>query len=200
MFGNQGALFLNALTMFDHRTESVWAQVWGKALFGQLEGRTLELVPASMVPWATWRADHPHTLVLSTGSGSFRLFREAPRDDFVIGIVLGNAQRAYQWRDASRLGAVNDRVGDIPIVVVANPSTRSIAAYGRDVGDRVLSFQLEGERLVDEQTRSHWNAALGLAIEGPLRGTALKTVPWSPAFDWAWRNHYPQTTFYRPQR
>lgn len=198
VFGNQGALFLNALTMWDHETESVWGQVWGKALFGPWEGQTLEVLPSRMVPWSTWRSEHPETLVMSTGTGGPGFFRERPRDEFVIGIVVGESARAYRWRDASARGAINDVLGEIPIVVVANARSRSISAYARNTGEQTLTFGLHGDLLVDEETGSRWEPARGLALGGPLEGTALKTVPWTPAFDWAWSGHYPKTSFYRP--
>lgn len=199
VFGNQGALFLNALTMFDHETESVWGQVWGKALFGPRAGQTLELLPATLAPWSTWRATHPHALAMSTGVGGFRLFREGARDDFVIGVALGDVARAYRWRDASRVGVVNDLVGDVPVVVAGNPMSRNIAVFGRIVGDRLLTFRLDLDReeLVDDETGSRWNTSTGVAVSGPLRSSVLKNIPWSPAFDWAWMNHYPHSTFYR---
>jgi hypothetical protein len=53
VFGNQGALFQNAMTWWDHQTQSVWSQVWGQAIAGPLKGTTLELIPASIVPWRT---------------------------------------------------------------------------------------------------------------------------------------------------
>ena len=37
IFGNQGALFMNAMTWWDHTTGSVWSQVWGRAIEGPLD-------------------------------------------------------------------------------------------------------------------------------------------------------------------
>ena len=42
---------MNAMTWWDHQTQSVWSQVWGQSIAGQLKGTTLELIPASIVPW-----------------------------------------------------------------------------------------------------------------------------------------------------
>jgi len=50
VFGNQGGLFMNAMTWWDHTTGSVWSQVWGQSISGPLKGTTLELIPASIVP------------------------------------------------------------------------------------------------------------------------------------------------------
>ena len=34
IFGNQGALFMNAMTWWDHTTGSVWSQAWGRSSKG----------------------------------------------------------------------------------------------------------------------------------------------------------------------
>ena len=61
-FGNNGALFRNAMTWWDHQTNSVWSQPWGTALFGDLKARALTQIPAEVTPWGTWLAEHPDTL------------------------------------------------------------------------------------------------------------------------------------------
>jgi hypothetical protein len=54
VFGNQGGLFMNAMTWWDHESESVWSQPWGRAIAGPLKGIELELLPSELVPWETW--------------------------------------------------------------------------------------------------------------------------------------------------
>ena len=50
VFGNQGGLFMNAMTWWDHKMESVWSQPWGRAIAGPLKGTELELIPSQLVP------------------------------------------------------------------------------------------------------------------------------------------------------
>ena len=50
----------------------------------------------------------------------------------------------------------------------------------------------------DEETGSKWDITRGLAIEGPLGGTALQAVPSLSSFDWAFVDFYPQGEFYIP--
>ena len=66
VFGNQGGLFMNAMTWWDHASGSVWSQPWGRAIAGPLKGVELELLPSELVPWKTWRETHPNTLALKT--------------------------------------------------------------------------------------------------------------------------------------
>ena len=63
-FGNQGALYMRAMTWWDHKTESIWSQPLGTALEGPLEGTELTLIPASIIPWETWLDTHPETTVV----------------------------------------------------------------------------------------------------------------------------------------
>ena len=191
---------MNAMTWWDHETDSIWSQPWGAALRGPLKGAKLELLSSNIAPWETWRQEHPNTVVLSKvdSRGLFApLFVERRRDDFVIGISLGEAAKAFYYKAARRERVINDTVVAFPVLLYVNPENRSIKAYLRQAGDRLLTFALEGETLLDRQTRSRWDPVRGLATDGPLRGTALQQAPYISSFDWAWKDFYPQSTFYR---
>ena len=45
VFGVQGALWMNAMTWWDHATGSIWSQPLGEAIAGPLRGETVQLVP-----------------------------------------------------------------------------------------------------------------------------------------------------------
>lgn len=195
-FGNQGWLYMRAMTWWDHETGSIWSQPIGTALIGPLRGIRLKLLPSALVPWGTWRAEHPATLVLH--EEGFAFFRERPSDNFVIGIVLGEHARAYHFRDAARARVINDWVGPFPVLITADPVSRRVQTLLRQVRDRVLTFVLERDLLKDTQTGSTWDPVRGTSTSGPLRGLVLRLVPHNSSFDWAWRDFYPHTTFYQP--
>jgi hypothetical protein len=52
VFGNQGDLYMNAMTWWDHDTSSVWSQPTGEAILGPLKGERLELVPSTLTELA----------------------------------------------------------------------------------------------------------------------------------------------------
>ena len=56
------------MTWWDHETDSVWSQPIGTAIQGSYRGTRLVMIPAAVVPWGTWRAEHPETLVLEADS------------------------------------------------------------------------------------------------------------------------------------
>ena len=203
-FGNQGALYMSAMTWWDHKTNSVWSQPWGSALSGPLEGTALTLIPASIVPWKTWKDEHPDTTVLSNNLDNGRKFVHGVRNDFVIGVALENSAVAYEFTVASQEGVINDSVGEHPVAVIVDSDTRDVEVFLRRVpvegSERPfeLTFALDSEnRLRDVETGSVWSLAQGVAIDGELRGAPLQQVPWVSAFDWAWEDFFPHTTFYQ---
>ena len=194
---------MNAMTWWDHETESVWSQPWGSAIAGPLEGTALALLPASVVPWSTWLANHPDTTVLDEQQGRSSPVTSRPRDDFVIGVALGDFAKAYDFGLASALRIVNDRVGEEPIAVFADPETRDVNVYLRRVaaGDdgelvEVLFEASDAGQTVDTLTESVWDEARGVSTSGPLKGTVLQQIPYVTSFDWAWADFFPHTTFY----
>lgn len=190
---------MRAMTWWDHKTESVWSQVWGQAIAGPLKGTTLELIPASITPWATWKAQHPHTLAMTNGKESGLFSRaEQPRDGWVIGIVLGEHSKAYRYTALTEERVVNDFVGPYPVVLYVDPDTRDVKAFLRQVGDQVLTLSLgaDGKQLVDAETGSSWDVTRGLARDGALNGEAMRQVPYLSSFDWAWEDFHPDTEFY----
>ncbi len=187
---------MRAMTWWDHETESVWSQPWGAAIVGPLKGTRLKMIPANIMPWATWLAEHPESALPDLDRLGFRRARESFSENYVIGINLGEHAKAYPFRPASREGVINDRLGPFPVVVLADADSRAVSAYLRRVGEIELDFDLVGESLVDRQTGSTWDMAKGIAVDGPLRGEVLQQVPYMTAYDWAWEDFYPHTEFY----
>lgn len=195
-FGNQGWLYMRAMTWWDHETQSIWSQPIGEALIGPLRGTRLRALPAALVPWTSWRAEHPQTLVLD--EPGFALFRERPRDDFVIGIALGEYAKAYRYRDVAQARVINDTIGPHPVLIFADPGTRRVQTFIRQVRDHVLRFAWQDQRVVDIPTGSTWDPLRGIAVAGPLRGDVLRTIPHNASFDWAWLDFYPHSETYEP--
>lgn len=209
-FGNNGALFRNAMTWWDHQTNSVWSQPWGTALFGDLKGKALTQIPSNVVPWGTWLAEHPATTVLESEQpiDDVRYRPQRLNEEFVIGVALVDEAQGFRYSVASREEVINEFVGEFPVGVFVNPETRSINVYLRRPASpahdtsvdlpEVLTFEAAGvDRVTDAETGSAWDTVLGAAIDGPLRGVVLQQLPFQSSWDWAWEFFFPQTTFYR---
>jgi hypothetical protein len=195
IFGNAGSLFMNAMTWYDHETESIWSQPWGRAIIGPYKGVELFLLPSQITTWASWKAEHPETLAMINDVDKLGA-RQRFNPNFVIGLLLADDARAFYYLDVTAAGVVNDSLGDIPIFVWAGDN--NFHAYVRQVGDQVLNFKLDNGALVDEETGSSWDLTRGLATSGPLKGSSLQPVPSSSSYDWAWLDFYPETGFYEP--
>lgn len=202
-FGNYGALYINAMTWYDHETESVWSQPLGTAIQGSYKGVRLEMIPAEVVPWATWKKGHPDTWVLDTG-----ITKTLPpvdpfdksKGNFFISIAIGDRAKVYWFDLVSRQVVVNDHIGELPVVVYANPEDKAVHVYVRRLHEQVLDFQWVNGRLQDQQTGTLWDPAKGLGVEGPLRGRLLKKLPYASSYGWPWLSFYPGTEMYTPPK
>ena len=166
LFGNHGALYGNALTMFDHATGSVWSQISGEALLGPLAGERLELVPSPLTAWSTWRREHPGTLALDAAGGRSGF----DVDDTHIAIELGEQSLAVPVAELRETGVANVEVADVPVAVVAEPVPGGWwAVYSRQLDDRGVTLRLEGATLVKVDGPGRWGGVRGLPEEGGQR-------------------------------
>jgi len=235
-FGTTGRLRYSNLVMYDQQTESWWQQATGEAIAGELTGRRLIPVPASIISWADFREAHPDGKVLSRDTGYSRPYGRNPyvgyddvnRPPFlyvgpetpgmlppmarVLTIDLNGEAVAYPYEVLQEVHVVNDVVGGTPVVVFWAPGTASaldadLVAQGRDVGAAVafsremdgqtLTFRLDGDHVIDEQTGSEWDV-LGRAVSGELEGRELTPVVTINHFWFSWAAFRPETRIYQP--
>lgn len=174
VLGNQGDLYGNAMTWWDHETGSVWSQPRGEAILGPLAGARLELLPARLTEWGAWRDAHPDTLALDAPGlpTSFRL------DDMLIAVELGDDVRGYPVAEVREAGVVSDRVDGVPIAVVVDPrDARRWQVFARSLDGDDLTLTLDGAYLVDPDSGTRWDPARGSGVDGPRADEPLPTVP-----------------------
>ncbi len=117
----------------------------------------------------------------------------------VMGINLPTGIRAYPCDEIKKDGGVtNDDLGGTPLLAVMGPAPNSICsgAYRRDVGDKVLEFEAQGNRIVDKQTGSTWTSE-GLCIAGDLEGTQLEPIHYGLGRWHTWIYPHPKTEIYK---
>ncbi len=157
VFGSSGLLYRSNKLMFDWQSKSLWNQFTGRPVVGPLTQSDIVLKtrPVVITSWANWRDRHPETTVLDLETGYRRdygpgvVYRDyfaspglmfpaavqiaAPlgQKDYVFGIRTVGAAKAWPL-DAFEGGAViNDRVGNLPVVLLGDSATRSVRAYER---------------------------------------------------------------------
>lgn len=186
------------MTWWDHDTESIWSQPWGRAIQGELKGTELFILPTQVTTWGSWKTQHPHTLIMVNDIELMPNLRQTFQPEFLIGITVAQQARGYRFEDVSQVGLINDSLNGIPILIYATAD--SYQAYIRVSGERELRFGEENGRIFDHQTNSTWDIVRGLATDGELRGQALQSLPNMTAFEDHWLDFYPNSTFWEGEQ
>ena len=232
-FGVSGLLRNSDLVMWDDATTSLWQQITGEAVVGEFAGTQLEAIPTSIAAYGDVLENFPDAVSLSQDTGfsieyganpystyssstSPFLFDGEPDPRYpalsrVVGVTVGDSEKAYPFEVLAVEPAVNDEVAGEPIVVLWGGETAdaldtsriadgeaigSGIAYDRRVGDETLTFSPAGDDLfTDAETGSTWTL-LGSAIEGPLAGEQLEVVTHRNEFWFAWAAFFPDAPVY----
>lgn len=171
-FGNEGALYGNAMTWWDHETESLWSQPLGEALVGELKGERLELYASSLTTWAAWRQSHPQTLALETGSqvraSGFSL------DSMMIAVEIGSQARAVRVTDLREAHVINTVVEGVPVAFVILGD--EWAVFHRVVDGVEIDIEINDGELFDTASSRSWHPSLGFRSDGD-EGDQLARIP-----------------------
>lgn len=87
-------------------------------------------------------------------------------------------QKVMVWHEV-----INEYIDGKNYVLTYSPISGSLAAYIAKVNNQTLIFDTDGRLynsssiLTDRNTGSLWSQVLGLAIDGPLRGSGLEIIP-----------------------
>ena len=173
-FGVQGALFMYAMTWWDHTTGSIWSQPLGEAIAGPLLGETVELFPSEFTTWGSWREANPDTLALDGPGGptGFDL------GDLFIVVDFDEEVRAYPVSDLRQVGVVNDVVAGAEIAVVSDPTDPDRwAVFSRRIGDVVVDLEVADDVLRDRVTGTTFHPVRGIGLAGELGDDVLAHLP-----------------------
>lgn len=217
-FGVSGKLIRNVLVMYDRQTESLWSQLLGEAVSGEMQGTKLEFLPSWHMTWGQWKEMQPNTIALDKGfrgsrdpytsyygSGSAGVIGETFIDErlstkeFVIGVELDDAAIAYPFRVLNDEPVVNDTASGQDILVVFDRQNGTGAVFDRQLGEQTLTFELSSEdpfMLNDIETDSTWNALTGEATAGALVGQSLERIKSTTVFWFGWKDFHTDTQVY----
>ena len=175
-FGTSGKLRKSDLIMWDRQTESWWQQFTGEAIVGELTGKGLTFVPASIVSFNDFKEANPEGQVLSRDTGFTRDYGRNPyagydRADIppflfdgeldgrllpkerVVAVTIGDGDAAFPFSLLENERVVNYTVNKQELVVFFKPGTlsaldRSSISDSRDVGATgVFDTHLDGRKL-----------------------------------------------------
>lgn len=233
-FGVSGLLRNSDLVMWDHDTVSLWQQITGEAIVGEHAGTRLERLSTAIVGYGEVVENFPNAQVLSRDLGfgiayganpysgyssqaaPFPGFADPPEDtrfaalERVVGVTIGDIEKAYAFSTLENELVVNDIVDDTSVAVFWGGSTadaldassitdsRAIGtavAFLATLDGRELTFMPDGERFTDAETGSTWTL-LGRAIDGPLEGSQLEFAPHRNEFWFAFAAFFPNAAVY----
>jgi hypothetical protein len=221
-FGVSGKLYNSDLLMYDRLTDSYWSQITGTAVVGPLSGTRLDFYPSEIMTWDEWRATYPDSEVLNRETGYDRnydrdpyggyyvssalMFEVSSMDDRlhpkarVTGVELDDVTfGAYPDGAVVEHGPVNDTVGDIPLLVFADPAAgNNVVVFERTVDGQTLTFSFDADALVDAETGTRWSFS-GKALDGPLAGEQLRSVTTIKGFWFAWFAFHQETALWLPE-
>jgi len=134
-----------------------------------------------------------------------------PAMERVISVGYGSQYRLYPFAELDGAGLIHDQLGDLPIAIFHKENLLSVldkrkiensrsvysaVAYDRRLEGRTLEFKINSDKIIDIQTKSHWNI-FGRAVAGPLKGKQLKSVDSGVHFAFAWLAFMPDSEIYK---
>ena len=215
-FGVSGKLSRNVLLMYDRQTDSLWSQLIGEAISGEMAGTKLQFLPSIMTTWEDWKANHPETVALEKGYagsrdsydsyyassragvlGEVQLDDRLPTKEFVVGVELVDSSIAYPFSKLSVEPILNDEVNGQPLLVLFDPESTASVVYERAVGEQILTFEADSDgQIMDSETGTVWDRFTGVGLEGELTGEQLSRVKSTTVFWFGWKDFHPDTLVY----
>jgi len=214
-FGTSGKLYNNNMVMYDRLTRSLWSEMWGKEISGDLSGYSLERVPSDLMTWGQWKSLYPDIVVLSRDTGYSRSYgsdpyggyytapqilfplshydQRLPIKEVVLGLSLNGSDKAYPVK-AFQGGSLTDSINGTKVVFFSEVGGAA-RAFRPTLDGRELHFQYSGGSFSDQETHSVWNYD-GRAVSGPLVGESLSRFSPVTSFWFAWAAFYPNTEVY----
>lgn len=182
-FGTSGKLWNSNLVMYDRKTDSLWSQILGEAIVGEMTGTKLAVLPSDMIKFGDFKKKHPAGEVLSRDTGATRFYGRDPYGDyyttsgtyfpvknkdnrlqdkdFILGIVVNGKAKAYFPPAIKQTGEITDKFAGKTIV----------ARYEKDI-DAVRLFEKKSD------------------------GTLERINPFA-AFWFSWAAAHPETELYK---
>lgn len=222
IFDAEGRLYDGNTVLIDRNSGSLWLQELGMAFDGSLLGRGLPLVPCYWTTWGPARRCFPGAKVLSRPPGRRpygrdpygdyrkpdtyytndelvypveRVDKRFPRKTPMFCLEHQGSLIAVDINYVKKKGAVNFFVGPSALVAVHDKKLDVVRVFNRQVWAEPFLFIYSGNQLMDITTRSIWDPATGICLEGNLKGASLPQYYGSYSMWFAWASMNPETLF-----
>ena len=157
--------------MRDRETGTWWQQITGKAVFGPLQGASLDLVLSDELTFGEWRSEISDGQVLAPVPKYVKEYdsnweaevaklpvvisfpkTELNSRDVVVGLQIDGASRAYPWDTLVKQSPIVDRVHGVPLLVAVGPDGKSFRIFKSSIDGKDAEFFLKGETEEDLKT------------------------------------------------
>ncbi len=151
-FGTSGKLWNSNLVMYDRKTDSLWSQLLGEAIGGEMTGAKLTLLSSDQMEYGNWKNAHPQGEVLSRETGATRFYGRnpygsyfsvqdfslsmvktkdvrIPNDAHVLGLVVSDKAKAYPIDLVKKRGAIEDTFEDTTFVLSYDKTLDVVRVY-----------------------------------------------------------------------
>jgi len=243
-FGTSGLLYRSNKLMYDRQSHTLWNNLTGEPAVGRLAESSirLEILPMTLTTWGEWRRAHPDTTVVqlddrhglrwrfqylpgaadqARAGVSFPVWLKSraldPKAE-IYALRVEDRPKAYPISEVLRLGVVNDRIGEVDLVLVGDAESGAVRAFRREgrsftrgAEPRELRDEAGGAWRVTEEALVPVGKPLGGAAaepgtgsgaEGPGAGpragpaaalTPLLRLPGHVALWFGWYGFFPET-------
>jgi hypothetical protein len=198
----------------DETTGSWWRQVNGEAIVGELKGKVLPEIASEQMSLGSWIKLYPSTMIMQgdtsfndtydrmkgyeRGTGGELTGRDSlswKDKSWVIGVVIGQHARAYDWNELLEKHLINDTLQKTPIAVFVSKDSSTFRVFRRDMLE--LTYDSVTNTIMDKGTNSTWNGE-GVCISGPMLGQQLPVLQSYQEFWHSWKTFKPATSAYMP--
>jgi hypothetical protein len=188
-------LWNRSLVMEDVETKSLWSHLLGKAMAGQLKGKTLKPIVSEMTTWGDWKKQHPTTTVLNMSRTTDRYKPQAFErlQKFVVGFQANGQVYSIPFKRLSTEKIISLDVEGESLLATYDEKSAVARLYSRKIDNRTYTFTHKDNRLVDQETNSEWNPSTGAAVSGPSKGKVLPQQVVIVSYKSPWESFHPES-------
>ncbi len=190
----------------DQTTKSWWRQATGEAITGSLKGNALPEVGSNQYTLGQFFALHPFGKVMAAEEASKENYDTRGRFEkgksrgnltrtdslswkdksWVIGVQVGKQSKAYDWIELKKVKAINDTIGNTPVVVALALDGQSFAVFERKTDEH---FTVRNDSLVSETNKFDFAGR-------SVNGATIRTLKGYQEFWHSWQQFHPETERY----
>ncbi|MFC1656557.1 DUF3179 domain-containing protein [Patescibacteria group bacterium] len=216
-FGVSGKFYNNNNLLYDRSSQSLWTQLNGSSVVGEMTGVTLDRVQNFIFTWKKWKTNYPDTKIMSGDTSYFRSYNIDPYYEYsqvesvyfpvtyedkrifakklVYGIGDSGKYQAYTEENLKKQGVVNGEVGDLKYILIWDANLGVLRAYNRVLEDgKELEIEKKDDKYYDNES-AEWGLD-GNGLSDKNSGLILQTLYPTRTYWFSWVAFYSNTEIF----